>query len=70
MSKSDPKLENFLTEPEMEKFFGMKKEQLGTLRREKALPFVKISANSRLYFEADVIQWLISKRMKGGVEMP
>lgn len=70
MSKSDPKLENFLTEPEIEKFFGMKRDQLGTLRREKGLPFVKITANSRLYYEADVIEWLILKRIKGGVEMP
>ena len=69
MSKSDLNLDHFLTEKETQEFFGMKKEQLGELRRNKGLPFIRISKTQRLYFEKDLIDWLITKRFKSGLEM-
>ena len=69
MSKSDLNLDHFLTEKETQEFFGLKKEQLGELRRKKGLPFIRISKTQRLYFEKDLIDWLLTKRFQSGLEM-
>jgi len=67
MNKEDLKLENFLTEKETQEFFGLKKDQLGMLRREKGLPFIRISRTQRLYFEKDMIEWLLTRRFKSEI---
>jgi hypothetical protein len=69
MSKLDLKLENFLTEKETQEYFGLKREQIGNLRRNEGLPYIRISRTQRLYFEKDVIEWLLSRRYKGGSEI-
>ena len=69
MNRKDLKLENFLTEKEAQEFFGIRKEQLGNLRRKEGLPYVRINTTQRLYFENDLIDWLLSRRWKSGVEM-
>ena len=66
MNKKDLKLENFLTEKEAQEFFGVKKEKLGNLRRNEGLPFVRINHTQRLYFENDLVEWLLSRRWKAG----
>ena len=69
MNRKDLKLENFLTEKEAQEFFGIRKEQLGNLRRKEGLPYVRISTTQRLYFEGDLIEWLLSRRWKAGFEI-
>ena len=69
MNKKDLKLENFLTEKETQEFFGIRKEQLGNLRRKEGLPYLRINTTKRLYFESDLIEWLLSRRWKAGVEI-
>ena len=48
-------LKNVLTEKELCELLGMNKEQVAGLRRDKGLPFIKLTDRSRLYFEADVV---------------
>ena len=69
MTKEDLRLTHFLTEKEVCDYFGLKKKALGILRREKDLPYVRISATQRVYFENDLIDWLLERRFKGGLEM-
>jgi len=69
MNKNDLSLENFLTEKETLEFFGMKKEQIGNLRRNEGLPYIRINHTQRLYFEKDLIDWLLSRRFKSGSEI-
>ena len=69
MSNKDLTLNHFLTEKETMEFFGLKKGQLGDLRRTKGLPFIRISKTQRLYFEKDVIDWMLTKRFQSGLEM-
>ena len=69
MNRKDLKLENFLTEKEAQEFFGIRKEQLGNLRRKESLPYIRINTTQRLYFENDLIEWLLSRRWKAGAEM-
>ena len=59
----NPTLENIIPEEELEKLLGVKKEALGVLRRDKGLPFLKISTRCRVYLENDVVEWLISRRI-------
>jgi len=63
MSNESPTLENIITEETMLELLGLKKEALGVLRRDKGLPFLKISTRSRVYLESDVVSWLTSRRV-------
>ena len=51
-------LQNILTEDEVLKLTGLKKNQLADSRNKKRLPFLKINQNCRLYLESDVVTWL------------
>jgi hypothetical protein len=50
-------LDQLLTEPELEEFFGQNRTQIDYLRRYKQLPFVQITLKKRLYFVSDVLEW-------------
>jgi hypothetical protein len=41
----------------------MTKDQLGNLRRERGLPFIKLTERIRLYFEHDVIEFFEKQRV-------
>ena len=56
-------LQNVLTEQDLCELLGMTKEQIGSLRREKHLPFIKLTERSRLYFEQDVIEFFRKQRV-------
>ena len=59
MEKStEDTLENILTEGEILKLTGLTKSQLADCRNDKALPFLKINKNCRLYLERDVVAWM------------
>ncbi len=51
-------LQNILTEEEVLKLTGLKKNQLADSRNKKQLPFLKINQNCRLYLESDLVIWL------------
>jgi len=59
---TDDTLENILTEEEILKLTGLTKSQLGELRNNQGLPFLKINRNNRLYLERDVVDWFIAQR--------
>ena len=51
-------INELLTEKELLDLFGIKKESLDYLRREKHLPFLKVGTKTRLYHQRSVMQWL------------
>ena len=55
-------LQNVLTEKDLCELLGMNKNQIGVLRRNKALPFIKVNDRSRLYFESDLIEFFRKNR--------
>ena len=63
MSNENPTLENIITEPDLIVLLAVKKEALGNLRRNKRLPFLKISTRSRVYLDSDITEWLIGRRV-------
>jgi transcriptional regulator with XRE-family HTH domain len=56
-------LSNVITEKELLEMFGLTSVQLSRLRYDKQLPFVKLNAKKRLYFEKDIITFFASQRM-------
>jgi hypothetical protein len=50
-------LANVLTENELCDLLGLKLGQVGILRRDNQLPFVKISRTSRLYLVDELMKW-------------
>ena len=56
-------LQNVVTEKELCELLGINKNQLGRLRREKRLPFIKVSLTNRLYFESDIIEFFRNLRV-------
>jgi hypothetical protein len=40
----------------------MTKEQIGVLRNQKGLPYIKLSQTNRLYFEKDLIEFFQKQR--------
>ncbi len=57
------KIESFLTEEFLMELFSMNKEQIGVLRNQRRLPYVKLSQRKRLYYEDDLSQWLLDNRV-------
>jgi len=55
-------LQNILTEAEVLKILGLNKLQLGILRTNQKLPFLKVNRNCRLYLERDLVEWLKAQR--------
>lgn len=49
--------ENLISEAEVMKAYGLTKEVLSKLRKEKGLPFVKLSSTCRAYFWSDIMNW-------------
>ena len=58
----EEKLEQILTEQELAELFNAKKEQIDYLRRQEKLPFVAVSNRVRLYYEPDIMEWLLGRR--------
>lgn len=56
-------LQNVLTEKDLLDLLGMNKDQLGRLRREKHLPFIKLTDRSKLYFESDLIEFFKKQKV-------
>ena len=71
-------LDNVLTEKDLCEFLGMNKDQVGNLRRTKGLPYIAVNERCRLYFERDLIEFFMSRRVvkedsvpfNGGVDEP
>ena len=61
MSKNYQPLAGVLTEEEVINFLGVTKDQLGGMRY-KGLPFIRINARARLYFEKDLNEFFKSCR--------
>ena len=60
-------ISNLLTETDLLDLLGINKLALGRLRNEQDLPFIKVSNNCRLYLEADIMAWVMSKRVNDKV---
>lgn len=58
-----PGLKNFLTEQDLCELLGMSKTQIGVLRRDKGLPFIKLTDRVRLYFEQDLVEYFLEHKM-------
>jgi len=43
---------------------GMKGSELAYLRREKGLPYVRLSVRKRVYLEDDLMEWFRGNRAK------
>lgn len=59
---SQPGLENFLTEEKACLFLGVNKKTLDGLRYNSGLPYVKLNQTNRIYYESDLIEWLLKRR--------
>lgn len=57
------KIQELLTDKDLEELFAVKRATLADYRRD-GLPYLKISGTRRLYLESDVMDWLISRRVK------
>ena len=57
------KIESFLTEEFLMELFSMNKEQIGVLRNQRNLPYVKLSQRKRVYYEEDLAKWLLDNRI-------
>jgi phosphopantetheinyl transferase (holo-ACP synthase) len=47
----------------VEKLTGMTKEQIGVLRNQKNMPFVRLSQRKRLYYADDLAKWFLDNRI-------
>ena len=56
-------LQNVLTEKDLCELLGMNKDQIGDLRRNKGLPFIKLTERNRLYLESDVMEFFQGLRV-------
>ena len=66
MSKEDQgakRLDDILTEQEVQDFLGVKKAVLDDLRLHQGLPFCRITKTTRLYLVDDLIKFILSKRI-------
>ena len=52
-----------MTEKELLELFGIKKESLDYLRREKRLPFLKVGTTTRLYHQRSIMKWLMAREV-------
>lgn len=58
----EKRLSNLITESDLCELLGVSKDALGSLRNKDGLPYLKVNQNSRVYFEQDVMNWLLSRR--------
>ena len=56
-------INELLTEKELLELFGIKKESLDYLRREKQLPFLKVGTTTRLYHQRSIMKWLMNREV-------
>ena len=56
-------ISELLTEKELLELFGIKKESLDYLRREKRLPFLKVGTTTRLYHQRSIMKWLMAREV-------
>lgn len=50
-------------EPQLCQLLNLEKHQLDELRREKSLPYIKLSSRSRVFLADDVLGWLKKHRI-------
>ena len=64
MSNETPKpsAKDLWTEKEVLELFGVPKSTLARLRIRDRLPFIQVSRTSRLYLDADLINWASKRR--------
>lgn len=55
-------LDSILTEKEVLDLFGIKKTALDSLRRNSQLPYCSVTTYNRVYFVADILEWLKTRR--------
>ena len=60
MQQEQPSLKELLGEKQLAEILGVSKASLLKLRKEKGLPFIKIGIKT-LYYEPDVMAWLIKQ---------
>ncbi|MBW2341820.1 MAG: helix-turn-helix domain-containing protein [Deltaproteobacteria bacterium] len=63
MERTNVSLQNVLTENDLCELLGLKKNQIGDLRRRKGLPYIEVSKTARLYFEEDLINFFMKNRV-------
>ena len=64
-------ISELITEKELLELFGIKKESLDYLRREKRLPFLKVGTTTRLYHQRSIMKWLMAREViLNRAEMP
>ena len=64
-------ISELLTEKELLELFGIKKESLDYLRREKQLPFLSVGTKTRLYHQRSIMKWLMDREVVlNRAEMP
>ena len=56
-------LKGMITEEELLKLMSLKPSELSYLRREKGLPFVKLTVRTRVYLEDDLMKWFKQHRI-------
>ena len=56
-------INELLTEKELLELFGIKKESLDYLRREKHLLFLKVGTTIRLYHQRSIMKWLMAREV-------
>ena len=55
-------LKGMVTEGELLKLMNLKPSELSYLRREKGMPFVRLSKSKRVYLEEDLMAWFRKNR--------
>ena len=65
MSEESKKgLQDLITEDDLQELLGIGRQALGRLRNEEGLPFLRVNQNNRVYLVDDVMEWLVSRRVK------
>ena len=57
-------LQDLITEDDLQELLGISRQALGRLRNEEGLPFLRVNQNNRVYLVDDVMEWLVSRRVK------
>ena len=50
--------QNIWTEEDLSKLLGITKRTLDSLRNEKGLPYIRLTAKCRVYLAEDILEWL------------
>lgn len=65
--QGDRILGDFLTEGEVMDLFGVSKAALYNLRAKRGLPYILISQRTKLYHEASLRTWLLTRERRSDV---